>query len=107
MVVGKSIVDNYNGQGNRVYGSDGKMATLGKSPPKVQIGGSAEGSLVAHKDKPVIRREDWRMLTPVECERLQTLPDNYTAAVSNSQRYHCLGNGWTVDIITHLIAGIE
>jgi DNA-cytosine methyltransferase len=40
-----------------------------------------------------------RKLTPIECERLQTLPDNYTAGVSNSQRYKMLGNGWTVDAI--------
>lgn len=40
-----------------------------------------------------------RKLTPVECERLQTLPDFYTEAVSKSQRYKILGNGWTVDVI--------
>ena len=44
-----------------------------------------------------------RKLTPVECERLQTLPDNYTAGVSNSQRYKMLGNGWTVDVIAHVL----
>lgn len=44
-----------------------------------------------------------RKLTPVECERLQTLPDNYTSSVSNSQRYKMLGNGWTVDVIAHLL----
>ena len=43
-----------------------------------------------------------RKLTPVECERLQTLPDNYTAGVSNTQRYKQLGNGWTVDVIAHI-----
>lgn len=43
-----------------------------------------------------------RKLTPIECERLQTLPDNYTEGVSNTQRYKMLGNGWTVDVITHL-----
>lgn len=41
----------------------------------------------------------YRKLTPIEYERLQTLPDNYTAGVSNSQRYKMLGNGWTVDAI--------
>lgn len=41
----------------------------------------------------------FRRLTPIECERLQTLPDNYTQGVSNSQRYKALGNGWTVDVI--------
>lgn len=40
-----------------------------------------------------------RKLTPIECERLQTLPDNYTIGLSNSQRYKMLGNGWTVDAI--------
>ena len=44
-----------------------------------------------------------RKLTPIECERLQTLPDNYTEGISNSQRYKCLGNGWTVDVITHIL----
>ena len=47
-----------------------------------------------------------RKLTPVECERLQTVPDNYTAGVSNSQRYKMLGNGWTVDVIAHVLKGI-
>lgn len=43
---------------------------------------------------------DWfRKLSPLECERLQTVPNNYTAIVSNSQRYKMLGNGWTVDVI--------
>ena len=44
----------------------------------------------------------WRKLTPVECERLQTVPDNYTNYVSDTQRYKMLGNGWTVDVIVHI-----
>lgn len=48
----------------------------------------------------------FRKLTPVECERLQTLPDNYTDGISNSQRYKCLGNGWTVDVITHIFKNL-
>lgn len=44
----------------------------------------------------------FRYITPVECERLQTVPDNYTEAVSNTQRYRMLGNGWTVDVIAHI-----
>jgi site-specific DNA-cytosine methylase len=43
-----------------------------------------------------------RKLTPIECERLQTLPDNYTAWVDKTQRYKMLGNGWTVDVIAHI-----
>jgi len=45
----------------------------------------------------------WRKLTPLECERLQTVPDNYTEGVSNSQRYKMLGNGMTVDVIAFLL----
>lgn len=48
----------------------------------------------------------YRMLSPVECERLQTLPDNYTDGISKTQRYKCIGNGWTVDIITHIFKGL-
>ena len=43
-----------------------------------------------------------RKLTPIECERLQTLPDNYTDGVSDTQRYKMLGNGWTVDVVSHI-----
>ena len=50
---------------------------------------------------------DCRMLTPVECERLQTVPDNYTNHVSNTQRYKMLGNGWTVDVIAHIFKGLN
>ena len=49
----------------------------------------------------------WRKLTPLECERLQTVPDNYTAHVSNSRRYQCLGNGWTVDVICHILKNMQ
>jgi len=55
-----------------------------------------------------------RKLTPIEAERCQTLPDNYTVFgvddtgktvnISNSQRYKCIGNGWTVDAIAHIIS---
>lgn len=47
-----------------------------------------------------------RKLTPIECERLQTMPDNYTASVSNTQRYKCLGNGWTAEVIIHILDGV-
>ena len=45
----------------------------------------------------------WRKLSVLECERLQTVPEGYTAGVSNVWRYHMLGNGWTVDVITHIL----
>lgn len=48
----------------------------------------------------------WRKLSPVECERLQTVPDGYTDHVSNTQRYKMLGNGWTVDVVKHIFKGL-
>ena len=83
----------------RIYSPNGKAPTLttmqgGHREPKVAIDLQSNGM-------------QWRKLTPVECERLQTVPDNYTNPVSNSQRYKMLGNGWTVDVIAHIMKGIE
>ena len=49
----------------------------------------------------------WRKLSPKECERLQTVPDNYTNHVSNTQRYRMLGNGWTVAVIKHIFQNMD
>jgi len=80
----------------RVYSPKGKSPTLmagesggGKEPCKIN------DDLV------------WRKLTPLECERLQTVPDGYTEGVSNTQRYRMLGNGWTVDVIAHIYKNME
>lgn len=48
-------------------------------------------------------RLKYRKLTPLECERLQTVPDNWTECLSNTQRYKSLGNGWTIDVIVHIL----
>jgi site-specific DNA-cytosine methylase len=48
-----------------------------------------------------------RRLTPIECERLQTVKDNYTNCVSDSQRYKMLGNGWTIEVIAHLLSYLK
>jgi site-specific DNA-cytosine methylase len=47
-----------------------------------------------------------RMFTPTECEKLQSLPPQYTSLLSRSQRYKSIGNGWTVDIIAHIFRGL-
>lgn len=49
----------------------------------------------------------FRYISPVECERLQTIPDNYTKTVSKTQRYKMLGNGWTVDVIAHIFSALK
>lgn len=48
-----------------------------------------------------------RKLTPIEYERLQTLPDNYTDCVANTHRYTAIGNGWTVDVIAHILKNLK
>lgn len=70
----------------------------GKSPTVVAPGGGH------HEPKIALDEYHYRKLTPLECERLQTLPDNYTEGVSNTQRYKCVGNGWTVDVIKHIFS---
>ena len=60
------------------------------------------------EDNPnVVDGYHYRKLTPIECERLQTVPDNYTDSVSNSQRYKMLGNGWTIDVICHILKNMK
>jgi DNA (cytosine-5)-methyltransferase 1 len=60
-----------------------------------------------HNDRALFDGKRIRRLTPVECERLQTVKDNYTNHVSNSQRYKMLGNGWTIDVIAHILSYIN
>ena len=80
-----------NHQSNRVYSINGKSVTL-------SAGGGGGGAKTGLYEI----NYNLRKLTPIECERLQTLPDDYTLGVSNNQRYKMLGNGWTVDVIVHL-----
>ena len=109
----------------RVYSPDGKSTTLcgqgGGVGAKtglyaVPVGGKVKklpvyevrDGFITIKDKqyPIKLADGYyliRKLTPLECERLQTMPDGYTAAVSNSQRYKALGNGWTAEVIIHIL----
>ena len=80
------------GQGDRVYGIFGKSVSLNAN------GGGRGAKTGLYKIGNVVRK-----LTPRECERLQTLPDDYTLGISDEQRYKCIGNGWTVDIIAHIL----
>jgi DNA-cytosine methyltransferase len=92
-----------NSQGSRVYlAKKWKAVTLCGNGG----GGGAKMGLYYFGDNPVdIAHVDGyiRKLTPIECERLQTLPDNYTESVSDNQRYRQCGNGWTVDVIAHIL----
>lgn len=120
----------------RVYSPDGKSPTVntcqgGNREPKVVAGawrgryqedGSVKQKLHLNKQsksyaltasfphKMNFLTQDevyWRKLTPLEAERLQTVPDNYTNHVSNSQRFKMLGNGWTIEVIAHILKNME
>lgn len=60
-----------------------------------------------NQQKKVLLNNRVRKLTPLEYERLQTVPDNYTNIVSDGARYKSLGNGWTVDVISHIFSGLK
>ena len=64
-------------------------------------------TLTTEWESHVLKDKRIRKLTPIEYERLQTLPDNYTAWVSDTQRYKMLGNWWTVDVIAHIFRSIQ
>jgi len=90
------------GQNGNVYSIFGKCKTLSAG---VGIKGNGIGSSNAPKIES-INADGWRKLSPLECERLQTVPDNYTDCVSDTQRYKMLGNGWTVDVIAHIYGSL-
>ena len=87
-----------------------KVAGLTKQRLEVRTDGKTNSLTTVQKDNVAVDIKDlhWRKLTPLECERLQTLPDWYTnQGVSNTQRYKMLGNGFTVDVIAHILKGIK
>lgn len=91
------------GQAGRIYSVYGKSVCLSANGG----GGGAKTGLY----KIDLPDGDYyiRKLTPLECERLQTLPDGFTdgGIISNTQRYKCLGNAWTVDVIAHIFSYIS
>jgi len=86
------------------YQSDQVYSTEGKSVSLCANGGGGGAKTGLYSEDNIT----WRNLTPLECERLQTLPDRYTEVnnISDVQRYKCLGNGFTVDVITHILSYI-
>lgn len=113
-----NINPSWSGQNWNVYSSEGKSPTLttnkGEWPKILQLPRGANKGGIFEQKTPTLSSNSrsynnllhdgycLRRLTPIECERLQTLPDDYTAGVSNSQRYKMLWNGRTVDVIAHI-----
>jgi len=76
----------------RIYSGEGKSPTL-----TAHAGGNQEPKIA-------VNEKFYRKLAPIECERLQCLPDNYTFGVSNTQRYKMIGNGFTVSVLAHIFS---
>lgn len=83
-----TFVENKAQQAKRVHSIDNKAPTL------------CQGATLYRIDTRI------RKITPIECERLQGLPDNYTSYISNTQRYKCCGNAFNVDVISHILSFI-
>jgi DNA (cytosine-5)-methyltransferase 3A len=112
--------------GHRIYHPIGKSSCVnscsgGNRAPKTVVPEYWVDSLkdLVKKERSgsiVLDKSQWRALNPVECERLQTIPDNYTAEgidesgntveISKTRRYKMIGNGWTVDVIAHILSFI-
>ena len=119
-----------NSQGSRIYSVDAKAVTQSAqggdwgaktglyAVPTVEIGSKTHpvyevsNGLITIKGKqyPIKLKDGYyiiRKLTVRECMRLQTVPEWYEFPVSNSQAYKMLGNGWTVDVIAHILKGLK
>lgn len=81
-------------QQDRLYFLDGKAPTVPKSRTETKFNVWLGG-------------ETYKKTCPIEAERLQTLPDNYTLGVPKTKRFEAVGNGWTVDVITHILSFIK
>ena len=81
----------------RLYYMDGKSPTIPRSRTETKC-----NMLLDKKDLTT-----YKIISPVEAERLQTLPDNYTEGVPKTRRFEAIGNGWTVDVIAHIFSGLK
>ena len=89
--------------GKSVANATKQMLELRKDNKSNAITTVSKDSIVVDNSKDLT----WRKLTCVEAERLQTVPDNYTSCVSKTQRFKMLGNGWSVDVIAHILTNME
>ena len=88
----------------------GRYKEDGKTEQKLELNksGKSNSLTTVQKDSVVVNEElSWRKLTPLECMRLQTVPDDYLMPVSNTQKYKLLGNGMTVDVIAHILNNMK
>lgn len=92
--------------GIRPHGGDVRKSGIGELGT-IRFESSKADTLLT-SSKPIILDREWalRRLTPVECARLQTVPDWYEWVVSDTQIYRMCGNGWTVRVIEHILKNL-
>ena len=100
----------------RAYDKDGKrmdkngVSVANKTKQMLELRNDNKSNAITTVGKDsVVAHEDltWRKLSPLECMRLQTVPDDYLMPVSNSQKYKLLGNGWTIEVIKHIYKNMD
>jgi DNA (cytosine-5)-methyltransferase 3A len=82
--------------------SSGHKAYFGKDGTKANCLTTALGA-----EGLIVKQDRIRKLTPIECERLQGLPDNYTEGIAITNRYKCLGNAFNVDVVAHILKSVK
>ena len=87
----------YRGSRQIVFTDSEFMKYITENKPSID-----EANAIGNKN-----RDKWRFLTPEECEAINTIPIGYTSGVSNYNRYHAIGNGWTVDVVAHIFKGLK
>lgn len=87
----------YFSQACRLYYLDGKSPTI----PRCRT--ESKCNILIDKND----LSTYKIISPIEAERLQTLPDNYTAGVPKTRRFEAIGNGWTVDVIAHILKNLR
>lgn len=81
----------------RLYYLDGKMKTLPRSRTETKCNVLLDKSDLS----------TYKIISPIEAERYQTLPDNYTEGIPKTRRFEAIGNGWTVDVIAHILRNLK
>ncbi len=92
-IIGRLNVNSHD-IGKRIYNLNNKCATLT----------ACRGG---YRQKKIIQNGICRKLTPLEYERLQTVPEGYTEGVADIHRYNMLGDGWTIDVVAHILSFVK
>jgi DNA (cytosine-5)-methyltransferase 3A len=101
--IGRDIGRRLNAEGHR---EDGNTDIPIQRRIETREDGKCGTLTSVQKDNLVVQENKIRKLTPIECERLQGLPDNYTEGIAMTNRYKVLGNAFNVDVVAHILSNL-